>query len=181
MSNSTETANTQLEGEAEEIESAVRTVHRLLRRPFDPDIARSELTVPQMNALEELTREDGLSLKELSGRMELSHSTVSGIVDRLERRELVGRKPDQKDRRYSHVFLSEGVKEYVRCMSPSRRLGPIPTALELASADEREQMLAGLGTLRRLLEAVVSDGGREHGAEAATTAREMEDLGESVR
>ena len=41
---------------------------------------------------------------------------------------------------------------------PSRRLGPILKALEMASAEEREQILAGIGALRRLLESVVSEG-----------------------
>jgi len=154
-------------GEAEEVEGGVRAVYRLLRRPFDPDIAASGLTVPQMNALEELTREDGLSLKALSARMALSHSTVSGIVDRLGRRGLVQRTPDERDRRYSRIFLSEEVREYVRRMRPSRRFGPIPRALELADAEERRQILEGVRTLRRLLETVVSDGAGDRGAGTA--------------
>lgn len=159
MTDDVETVNAELLREAEEVENAVRASYRILRRPFDPDIVRSGLTVPQMGVLEELTREDGLSLKELSKRMELSHSTASGIIDRLERRNLVERRRDAEDRRYSRVFLSEGVKEYVRRMSPSRRFGPIPKALELASAEERANILEGVVTLRRLLEKVVSDGG----------------------
>lgn len=174
MAEDVEKAKTRLVREAEEVEGSVRALYRLLRRPFDPDIAGSGLTVPQMNALEELTREDGLSLKELSGRMALSHSTVSGIVDRLERRELVGRTPDPKDRRYSRIFLSEEVREYVRRLSPSRRLGPIPKALELASAEERARILEGVRTLRRLLEAVVSDGGEDQNADAVMAGRETE-------
>jgi len=175
MADEVETTNAGFIREAEEVESCVRALYRLLRRPFDPDIANSGLTVPQMNALEELTREDGLSHKELSARMYLSHSTVSGIVDRLERRGLVGRRPDPKDRRYSRIFLSEEVREYVRAMSPSRRLGPIPKALELASVEERSQILEGVRTLKRLLESVVSDGVGDH-QDACTivTGRETE-------
>jgi DNA-binding MarR family transcriptional regulator len=171
-----ETANTELMREAEEVMSTVRVLYRLLCRSFDPEIARSGLTVPQVNALEVLTREDGLSLKELSGRMALSHSTVSGIVDRLERRGLVGRRPDERDRRYSRIFLSEKVKEYVRDMVPSRTLGPILKALALASAEERAQALAGIRTLRRLSEAVVSEGGEDQNVETVTGDQEMEDL-----
>lgn len=132
---------------------------RLLLRSFEADIAASGLTVPQMNALEELGREDGLSLKGLSARVGLSHSAVSGVVDRLERRGFVERTLDPEDRRYIRVFLSDKVKDYVREEVPSRRLGPILRALELASAEDRERILAGVGTLRRLLEEVVSGGG----------------------
>src|SRR5215210_5730183 len=152
----------------------VRVLYRLLCRSFDPEIAQSGLTVPQVNALEELTREDGLSLKELSARMGLSHSTVSGIVDRLERRGFVGRRTDSKDRRYIRIFLSKKVKEYVRDMVPSRTLGPILKALELASAEERAQTLAGIRTLRRLSQAVVSEGGEDQNAKTAVSGQEME-------
>ncbi len=171
MANDIEAANTELIRGAEEVTTTVRALYRLVCRSFDPEIARSGLTIPQINALEELTREDGLSLKELSGRMGLSHSTVSGIVDRLERKGLVGRRPDSKDRRYSRIFLSEEVKEYVREEVPSRTLGPILKALKLASAEERTQILAGIRTLRRLLEAVVSGGGEDQDAEAVADRR----------
>lgn len=129
----------------------VRHLHRLLRRPFDTDIAGSDLTVPQVSALEELAKEDGLSLKELSRRMALSHSTVSGIIDRLERRELVKRVANEQDRRYSRITLADKVKHYIRDAVP-RRLGPLLEALGRASADERREALSGLRTLKRLLD-----------------------------
>ncbi len=161
MVNDLENLDTELLQEAEEVAADVRVLRRLLRRSFEPDITRSGLTAPQIDALEELTKEDGLSLKELSGRMELSHSTVSGIVDRLERKGFVGRTPDPKDRRYSRIFLSGEVREYVREEVPFRRLDPIFKALTLANAEERSQILRGVRTLRRLLQAVVSEGGED--------------------
>ena len=175
MADDVETPNAELIREAEEVTTTVRVLYRLLRRSFDPDVARSGLTVPQINAMDELTREDGLSLKELSGRMGLSHSTVSGIVDRLERRGLVGRRTDPKDRRYSRIFLSEEVKEYVRDVVPSRVLGPILKALERVGAEERAQMLVGIRMLRRLLETTASKGVEDENAEAVTPGREMGD------
>jgi DNA-binding MarR family transcriptional regulator len=166
-----ETVNAELLREAEEVAASVQVLRRLLLRSFEPDIAESGLTVPQMNALEELSKEDGLSLKQLSGRMGLSHSTVSGIVDRLQRRGFVGRTPNPKDRRYSHIFLSEGVKDYVREEVPSRRLGPILKTLELANVEERARILEGVRTLRRLLESVVSDSDEDRNAASVATGQ----------
>jgi len=171
MADGMETANEGLLREAEEVAANVHALRRLLLRSFEPDIAKGGVTVPQMNALEELAGENGLSLKELSGRMGLSHSTVSGIIDRLQRKGFVRRTPDSKDRRYSRIFLSEEVKDYVRVEVPSRRLGPILRALDLASAGEREQILAGVVTLRRLLEAVVSEGGGNQNIETGATVQ----------
>jgi len=156
--------------EAEELADGVQALRRLLLRSFEPDIAKSGLTVPQMSALEELSKEGGANLKELSARMNLSHSTVSGIIDRLQRRGFVERKPDSRDRRYSRIFLAEKVRDYVREEVPSRRLYPFLKALELASAEEREQILAGIRTLRRLLEMVVSDDSEDQGNFETTAA-----------
>src|ERR687885_38939 len=101
MADDIEGVDTGLIREAEEVANTVRALRRLMLRSFEPDIAQSGLTAPQINTMRELAREDGLSLKELSRRMELSHSTVSGIVDRLERNGLVRRTPNPEDRRYS--------------------------------------------------------------------------------
>lgn len=138
---------------AAQIETTIFALYRLLRRPFDADAASSGLTVPQITVLEELANEDGLSLKELSRRLSLSHSTVSGIIDRLEKRELVQRTADEQDRRSSRIMLSPSVRAYIREAVPSRRLGPLLRALEGASPEARRTILAGLRTLRELMEA----------------------------
>lgn len=168
-----------LHREAEEVSTSVRALRRLLHRSFERDIVRSGLTRPQIGALEELSREDGLSLKDLSARMELSHSTVSGIVDRLERRGFVRRRQDSKDRRYSRIFLSEEVKNYIRDEVPFRRRDPILAALMLASSEERSQILAGIRTLRSLLEKVVP--GEVEEPEIATFDREGQESGIRTR
>jgi len=170
MAEDIKTTRVELQREAEELADGVQALRRLLLRSFEPDIAKSGLTVPQMSALEELSKEGGANLKELSARMNLSHSTVSGIIDRLQRRGFVERKPDSRDRRYSRIFLAEKVRDYVREEVPSRRLYPFLKALELASAEEREQILAGIRTLRRLLEMVVSDDSEDQGNFETTAA-----------
>lgn len=138
---------------AAEIETTIFALYRLLRRPFDADAAGSGLTVPQITVLEELANEDGLSLKELSRRLSLSHSTVSGIIDRLEKRELVWRTPDEQDRRSSRIVLSPSVRAYIREVVPSRRLEPLLGALQAASPEARRTILIGLRTLKELMEA----------------------------
>ena len=118
---------------------------------------RVPLTGPQLIALQTLVEELrasnlGLSLSELSRRMGLAHSTVSGIVDRLERRALVRRVRPPDDRRFVLVELTPGVKRWLENELPAARVGPLAHALGKASAREQELVLAGLETLRRLLE-----------------------------
>jgi DNA-binding MarR family transcriptional regulator len=147
--------------QADEIEATLRAVRRLLWRPLEADIERGGLTAPQVAALAELAAADGPSLKELSRRLALSHSTVSGIVDRLERRGLVHRRPDPADGRSTRIVLAEPVREYLARTLPARRRGPVLAALRRASAEERARVRDGLATLRRLLEA----DGAEQGAD----------------
>ena len=114
------------------------------------------LTPPQVHALQVLVDEVrasgvGLSLSELSRRMGLAHSTVSGIVTRLERRDLLRRAPDPDDGRFVRIELTEPVREWVQRELPATRHRPLAAALAKASDDERAAILEGLATLERLL------------------------------
>ncbi len=147
------TENDELLTSAKEIVDNLKVVGQFLRRVTDADIARSGLTAPQIGVLDALAETDGLSLKDLSERVALSHSTVSGIVDRLQRQELVHRQQDTRDRRLTRVFLSERVKNYIQSKMPSFRVHPpILEAIRPTSPEERSQIREGLTILRRLLE-----------------------------
>lgn len=139
--------------DAETIADQLRVLRRLVRRAIEADIALGELTGPQLAVMDMLVKDEGINLKELSQRLALSHSTVSGIIDRLERRGMVRREPDPVDRRFIKIMLADQVKAYLRKHYPRQRVTPLVEALRQASPAERTQILDGLATLRRLLEA----------------------------
>jgi MarR family transcriptional regulator, organic hydroperoxide resistance regulator len=62
-------------------------------------LQREEITGPQLFILRELFMKEPRKLGDLAQAVQLSNSTVSGIVDRLERGGLVERKRDEQDRR----------------------------------------------------------------------------------
>jgi len=140
-----------IQQQAERIDDLLRHVQELRRRTITAEMARSGLTEPQIRVLSELAGADGLSLKELSQRVGLAHSTVSGIVDRLERHGLATRQIDPEDRRQTRILASEAVKSYLQDDLPKRRLEPVIRALRLATPEERSQVLTGLQTLVRLM------------------------------
>jgi len=76
--------------------------------------ARGNLTGPQRSAMEIIIRSDGLSLKDLSARLGLSHSTVSGIVDKLERQGTIERQAAENDRRFSRIVMTRVVRDFLR-------------------------------------------------------------------
>ena len=64
------------------------------------------VTPAQYGLLEVLWERDGQSGAELSERLQLDSATMTGLLDRLERAELVVRRPDNADRRVNRIGLT---------------------------------------------------------------------------
>lgn len=71
------------------------------------------LTFPQLTLLFLIQQYGPLRITELSRKLDLPNSTVSGIVDRLEKEGLVVRKRDDVDRRVVTVQLTENVDHII--------------------------------------------------------------------
>ena len=141
---------------AEAIDEDLRFIRHAMLQVYEAEKSRAGFTVPQVNALYALahsasTQPEGMTMKELCEKMGLAQSTVSGIIDRLERKKIVRRVVDGADRRCTRIVLTELVKAYLEKTAPLIRLGPLVSALQHASDNERQTILAGLTTLRRLL------------------------------
>src|SRR5262245_49576017 len=136
--------------DAEEILATIRLLWRdLLRNPY-ADAEASGITGPQVTVMACLVTRGPIALTELSRTLGMSHSTASGIVDRLEARGLVRRSEDAADRRRSTIAVTENVTRYGR----NREDGPtgrLVRALEGASPAERTAIAGGLRSLCDLL------------------------------
>lgn len=80
-------------------------VARLLRHEADRRAATHGMTRAQWVILFWLQRQPGLSQKELSEILEVEPITVARLIDRLEARGMVERRPDPKDRRIWRLHL----------------------------------------------------------------------------
>ncbi len=140
---------------AQEVEGHLAAIRQTLRQPVEAEFARGNLTGPQRSVMQALFHSSGLSLKDLSRQVGLAHSTVSGIVDRLEKRGLAQRRPHPNDGRASTIVVSEQVRDYMRDTFPAVVLHPVTAALQRAKPAERIVILEGLRTLRRVIEAPV--------------------------
>lgn len=65
------------------------------------------LTTPQWRVLRVLWAQDGQTISELAAGALLDRPVVVGVVDRLERAELVRRERSEEDRRHVHVQLTD--------------------------------------------------------------------------
>lgn len=126
-------------------------LHHLLNRAINREIACCDLTIPQVNVLRTLIQEDGLSLKELSKRVGLKHSTVSGIVDRLEKRELLTRETNLNDKRNIRICLTDLVREHKDSFTP-QLFQQTTKKLESLSIEEQLKVLDSLKILNEIFE-----------------------------
>lgn len=133
------------------MEAQLQAIRRKLRQRLEAEFARGELTAPQRMVMGEVVRAEGMSLKELSARVSLAHSTVSGIVDRLEKQGLVERAAHATDGRVTMIRASGAVREFLQKKMPALTLTPLVKALERADEKELRAVRRGLDTLERLL------------------------------
>lgn len=93
-----------------EVDSIVETIIYLYtesRRLTKGLASQFGLTGPQLTVVKLLETFENLSLSSLSERIRAQNSTVTGIIDRMEREGLVRRVRSTTDRRVVHISLSE--------------------------------------------------------------------------
>lgn len=143
---------------AHAVELDLREISQALRRPLDAEYARGQLTAPQRIVMQVLFHSEGMSLKELCERVALSHSTVSGIVDRLQAKGLVARSIDDTDRRLTRIAVTSVVRQFMQEQAPRLTAQPLIEALSRLSEQDRRAIGRGLRLLRGALDPE-ADGG----------------------
>jgi len=103
---------------AEAVMQALRRISRAIELHSHSLASRYGLTVPQLAVLKELGTADGRSIGELTRAVHLSQATVTGILDRLQRRGLIQRRRGEADKRKVHVWLTEAGREALRRSPP---------------------------------------------------------------
>ena len=78
---------------------------------YDSRLAPFNLTTPQYMVFAALWMGDGITIGELGQRVSLDGSTITGILDRMEKNGYVERRPNAGDRRSALVHLTEKARE----------------------------------------------------------------------
>jgi DNA-binding MarR family transcriptional regulator len=102
-------------------DTAITEIMQSLRRIFKAiqdysyDVSdKFGTTGPQLWALKTISQNESLPLGELGRRMYLHPSTITGLIDRLEKKGLVERERDQTDRRVIKLALTSKGKGLVK-------------------------------------------------------------------
>src|SRR6266567_9275610 len=102
---------------------------------FAAAVAELDLAPMQAKALHELNVEPPISMRELADRLKSDPSNVTGLIDRLEARGLVERRPDPSDRRVKGLALTAagaGMRERLF----ARLYSAPPSVTDLPEADQ---------------------------------------------
>ncbi|WP_284646416.1 MarR family winged helix-turn-helix transcriptional regulator [Paenibacillus silviterrae] len=89
-----------------DVTSLFKRLNKLRTTMMYAEMKTLGLTGPQMFVLRELFLGQPKTIGDLSKALELSNSTLTGIIDRLERDRLVERKRDEKDRRVIWIYIT---------------------------------------------------------------------------
>lgn len=126
------------QSEIDRIVEAIVYLYTESRRVTKERARQHGLTGPQVTALKILEQVGELSLSELSAQMSAKNSTITGLVDRMERDGLVRRERSKTDRRIVRLRATDKGKRIAAAV-PVTAIEIFEGALgSLSSADRKE-------------------------------------------
>ncbi|MBE6972316.1 MAG: MarR family transcriptional regulator [Ruminococcaceae bacterium] len=131
------------------LNSYLRVTQRMSRQ-FRDYFDQPDLTLPQMLVLTALGEEGTMPISQLARYVGSANSTVSGIVDRLEKMGLVERIRSEEDRRVIHVGLTAGYR--ARKKSAASVSAYLSKRLSSLSAQELDDIRISMEMLDRALD-----------------------------
>jgi DNA-binding MarR family transcriptional regulator len=109
----------------------IHDVSRLRRSAFDRCLKSLNVTRSQWWVLACLSRADGMTQSQLAEQLDMGKVAVGGLIDRLEKTDLLRREADVSDRRVNRVYLQPKSKQLI-------------TKLRKLSHSFNEEILSGL-------------------------------------
>ncbi len=139
-----------------EAQALLVMIGKRLERSGDEFFKEIGLSAAQFDIMRMLWQRDGLTLGDLSRLCCCAPANVTGLADRLEKKGLLRRAADAKDRRVSRIFLTEDGR---KLREPTARVIEKYLALfQVLSTDELRKLVDTLKTLYRHLEGEGAEG-----------------------
>jgi MarR family 2-MHQ and catechol resistance regulon transcriptional repressor len=124
-----------------------------LHRLESENLAQFDLTPAKFGVLAHLSANDGITQQELSEMLFVTKGNVCGLIDRLEKDELVMRVSDPGDRRSNRLHLTPKGEELVRVVVPANERF-IDDYMSVLSSEEQDTLRS---LLRRLDKSLTED------------------------
>jgi len=136
--------------ESVEVARLFQEVMQLFKHSMNKLLEETGMSAPQGMVLGLLSKKKKMKITELSHQLCLSNSTVSGIIDRLERQEMVVRERSEEDKRVVYVSISPSFKDMHNTFHKQFEKN-IQNTMSRGSVDELHKIFEGLNALKKLL------------------------------
>ena len=136
--------------ESIEVARLFQEVMQLFKHSMHKLLDETGMSAPQGMVLELLSKQKKMKITELSNQLCLSNSTVSGIIDRLEKQEMVVRERSEEDKRVVYVSISPSFEDMHKIFH-KRFEKSIEDIMSQGSTVELHKIFEGLDALKKLL------------------------------
>lgn len=138
----------------------IHDVARLMRVAHDRRMKPLGLTRSQWWVLNNLFFHQGINQTNLAKILDIERATLGRLLDRLESKDWIYRRPDPDDRRVNRVFLSESAAPTMQTMRREAKL-TLEESLSCLSGEEQAQLF---DMLNRMKSGLTDTNGRQNGA-----------------
>ena len=135
-----------------EIMQSLRRIFKAIQDYYYEVSDKFGITGPQLWALKTISKHESLPLGELSKKMYLHPSTITGLIDRLEKKGYVERDRDQRDRRVVKILLTPKGKGLVK-RAPNPIQGKMIYGLRKLNKEELHAIYDSVQKLVEMMEA----------------------------
>ncbi len=160
-------ASEDLKNQVDQVLETILYLYTESRRITKELARRADLTGPQLTVVKLLEQIGDISLSELSDKIRAQNSTVTGIIDRMEREELVVRERSKEDRRVVFIRLTPKGQKLAREI-PVEPMEVFRTALESLSVQEMRDLMRIMTKVSRKVKQLVRHNVRSDGDESET-------------
>lgn len=133
-----------------EVAGLFQEVMHLFKHSMNKLLEETGMSAPQGMVLGLLSKKKKMKITELSHQLCLSNSTVSGIIDRLEKQEMVIRERSEKDKRVVYVSISPNFHDMHEIFRKQFDKN-LQNTMNRGSEEELHKIFEGLNTLKKLL------------------------------
>ena len=134
-----------------EIEELVFQIMRLMKRQMDVTTEFSSLNISQIQTLVFLKENDGANMTDLATFLQIELPSVTSLVNKLVRKDLVQRLADRSDRRVVRIELTK-TGEKLLLQTTQKRIQQIKKVMSYLSNDQKREFITILKTIREHLE-----------------------------
>lgn len=124
----------------------MRAAMKKLDRNLGQKLEEYGISIPQSFILKTLVEENGITLKEIGNRTLIDSSSMTVLIDKLEKDDLVERQLDAQDRRAIRIYITEkglNLADEVSSIAEDFNI----RVRQLVSAENQEAFLAGINNI----------------------------------